>query len=191
MARDAFTCRYCGQKAPDVQLQVDHIHPRALGGNDEAENLITACFDCNMGKRDLLMAPELIARVTPTSAVPDPPARKRSSVREVIRDPVTGFKAWMGVVQAPPERDHQYMPWGIGRYRPHQEPAWRCSQCGMICLADGDVCSCDRDRSRVPRCDRCEVSLADMIEGYGGSGMCEDCEAAERWRWDEDDEASG
>lgn len=48
--RDAFTCRYCGRKAPDVVLEVDHVHPRSLGGKDIRENLVTACYGCNRGK---------------------------------------------------------------------------------------------------------------------------------------------
>jgi 5-methylcytosine-specific restriction endonuclease McrA len=27
--RDGFACRYCGRKAPDVMLQVDHIVARS------------------------------------------------------------------------------------------------------------------------------------------------------------------
>ena len=30
--RDSFTCQYCGVKAPDAVLQVDHIKPVAAGG---------------------------------------------------------------------------------------------------------------------------------------------------------------
>lgn len=48
--RDGFTCQYCGRKAPDVVLEADHIIPRAEGGGDELENLLTACWDCNHGK---------------------------------------------------------------------------------------------------------------------------------------------
>ena len=50
--RDSFTCQYCGSKSPDVILEVDHILPISKGGKNEILNLITACFDCNRGKRD-------------------------------------------------------------------------------------------------------------------------------------------
>ena len=49
--RDGFACRYCGRQAPDVPLQADHIHPKSKGGSDHDENLVTACIDCNSGKR--------------------------------------------------------------------------------------------------------------------------------------------
>ena len=50
--RDGFTCQYCGQRPPEVVLEVDHIHPSSKGGSDEELNLITSCFDCNRGKSD-------------------------------------------------------------------------------------------------------------------------------------------
>lgn len=48
--RDGFACQYCGAKAPEVRLHVDHIVPVAKGGEDEMSNLTTACVDCNHGK---------------------------------------------------------------------------------------------------------------------------------------------
>jgi hypothetical protein len=53
--RDSFTCQYCGKSAPDVILQVDHIMPVSKGGENEITNLITACYLCNQGKRDILL----------------------------------------------------------------------------------------------------------------------------------------
>jgi hypothetical protein len=50
--RDSFTCQYCGQKAPDVVLEVDHITPIAAGGGNSILNLVTACRSCNSGKSD-------------------------------------------------------------------------------------------------------------------------------------------
>ena len=48
--RDKFTCQYCGQSAPNVTLEIDHIKPVSKGGTDEIINLVTACKDCNRGK---------------------------------------------------------------------------------------------------------------------------------------------
>jgi len=53
--RDNFTCQYCGRKAPDVVLEIDHIYPKSLGGKNVPENYKTACVDCNSGKRDILL----------------------------------------------------------------------------------------------------------------------------------------
>ena len=51
--RDGFKCAYCGKSPPAVILEVDHIQPKAKGGKDDINNYITACFDCNRGKRDI------------------------------------------------------------------------------------------------------------------------------------------
>jgi len=53
--RDSFTCQYCGRKAPDVVLEVDHIKPVAEGGENDILNLITSCYECNRGKGKKLL----------------------------------------------------------------------------------------------------------------------------------------
>lgn len=53
--RDKFKCQYCGASAPQVLLQIDHINPVAKEGTNDILNLITACFECNNGKRDKLL----------------------------------------------------------------------------------------------------------------------------------------
>ena len=50
LARDCFTCRYCGAMAPDVLLEVDHINPRKGDGGNHPDNLATSCHRCNRGK---------------------------------------------------------------------------------------------------------------------------------------------
>jgi hypothetical protein len=53
--RDSFKCQYCGKTSPDVVLEVDHIKPVSEGGTNDITNLITACFDCNRGKTNVLL----------------------------------------------------------------------------------------------------------------------------------------
>lgn len=50
LVRDNHTCQYCGAKAPDVVLHVDHMMPVCEGGTNDSSNLITACQSCNAGK---------------------------------------------------------------------------------------------------------------------------------------------
>jgi len=50
LRRDNHACRYCGAAAPEAKLTVDHVVPTALGGTDEASNLVAACAACNSGK---------------------------------------------------------------------------------------------------------------------------------------------
>jgi len=51
LKRDNFTCQYCGRKSPEVELEVDHIEPYSKTKDNSMENLITACKDCNRGKK--------------------------------------------------------------------------------------------------------------------------------------------
>lgn len=60
LRRDNHTCRYCGAKAPDVALRVDHVIPEALGGPTEASNLVTACEPCNSGKSSVALDADMV-----------------------------------------------------------------------------------------------------------------------------------
>jgi len=51
--RDNYTCQYCGQCAPNVKLEVDHVIPVADGGSNDMDNLRTSCYACNRGKAGL------------------------------------------------------------------------------------------------------------------------------------------
>lgn len=53
LIRDNFTCQYCGQKAPNVKLEVDHVVSVEDGGYDTLENLKTSCWACNRGRSGL------------------------------------------------------------------------------------------------------------------------------------------
>jgi hypothetical protein len=68
LRRDENTCQYCGQKAPDVPLQIDHVIPVALGGSDSPSNLVTACRDCNSGKSSVPADAPLVETVSVRSA---------------------------------------------------------------------------------------------------------------------------
>jgi 5-methylcytosine-specific restriction endonuclease McrA len=44
-ARDQYRCVWCLRRG--VELTLDHFLPRALGGGNGADNLITCCSTCN------------------------------------------------------------------------------------------------------------------------------------------------
>ncbi|MGB9772990.1 MAG: HNH endonuclease [Bacteroidota bacterium] len=50
LRRDGYQCQYCGRTG--VPLTVDHVIPKARGGEETWENLVTACVDCNNRKGD-------------------------------------------------------------------------------------------------------------------------------------------
>jgi hypothetical protein len=81
--RDGFTCVYCGQQPPTVVLECDHIHPVSKGGNDEIDNLITACHDCNRGKGAGLL-----------SDIPKSVSERAAEIRE-REDQIQEFNALM------------------------------------------------------------------------------------------------
>lgn len=54
LARDAWTCQYCGSRRSG--LTVDHVIPRSRGGNSAWENIVAACAPCNRRKGNRLPA---------------------------------------------------------------------------------------------------------------------------------------
>lgn len=119
LRRDNHACRYCGASAPDVKLTVDHVVPKALGGKDEASNLVCACSGCNAGK---------------SSSSPDAPivddvaqdalrwSRARSAAIADWRDSRAALKASLSsFVEA-------WDDWGVGRGEDRRtfprDPGW-------------------------------------------------------------------
>lgn len=45
LKRDSHTCQYCEYKGPNLTL--DHVLPKSRGGQDDWQNLVTSCLDCN------------------------------------------------------------------------------------------------------------------------------------------------
>jgi 5-methylcytosine-specific restriction endonuclease McrA len=52
LARDRYTCQYCGAQPAKGGLTLDHVVPRSRGGEHSWENVVTACIPCNQRKRD-------------------------------------------------------------------------------------------------------------------------------------------
>jgi 5-methylcytosine-specific restriction endonuclease McrA len=48
-------CYYCGQDDPRVMFTTDHKIAKCLGGTNDADNLVCACWNCNArkGKKSL------------------------------------------------------------------------------------------------------------------------------------------
>lgn len=46
--RDQYTCQYCGRQTRE--LTIDHVIPRARGGEHTWENVVSACIPCNRRK---------------------------------------------------------------------------------------------------------------------------------------------
>ncbi len=48
--RDNYTCQYCNTQMNKINLTIDHVLPRSLGGGTSWENVTTACMKCNSAK---------------------------------------------------------------------------------------------------------------------------------------------
>lgn len=55
LKRDDFRCQYCWRNGKDVTLEVDHIVPKSKDGDDDINNLLTCCRECNSWKGSSLM----------------------------------------------------------------------------------------------------------------------------------------
>ncbi len=65
LARDAWTCQYCGSERGG--LTVDHVIPRSRGGESVWENIVASCAPCNRRKgnrlpREIQMHPKTTPR---------------------------------------------------------------------------------------------------------------------------------
>lgn len=49
-ARDSNCCQYCGKRHPTSELSLDHVIPRARGGEATWTNIVCACTECNKKK---------------------------------------------------------------------------------------------------------------------------------------------
>lgn len=50
LARDMYTCQYCGTQPGRTELTIDHVVPRSRGGGTNWENVVAACGPCNRRK---------------------------------------------------------------------------------------------------------------------------------------------
>lgn len=50
LARDRYTCQYCGVKGKD--MTIDHVVPKWAGGPHTWDNLVACCRRCNLKKAD-------------------------------------------------------------------------------------------------------------------------------------------
>jgi hypothetical protein len=64
LRRDGYACRYCGAAAPEATLTIDHVLPTTLGGTDTADNLVTACTPCNIGKSSIAPDQPMVEKIS-------------------------------------------------------------------------------------------------------------------------------
>lgn len=92
LRRDQSMCQYCGRYPGHAELSIDHVIPRARGGETSWENCVLACVQCNRRKGSKL--PEQIGMklLTPPRAPQWSPifevagAQKREAWRRFVAD---------------------------------------------------------------------------------------------------------
>jgi ATP adenylyltransferase len=52
LSRAKYRCELCGIPADEKNIEVDHIHPKSLGGQDDLSNFQALCYSCNSAKRN-------------------------------------------------------------------------------------------------------------------------------------------
>jgi len=98
--RDGFRCRYCGCSAMREPLEIDHVVPRAGGGTDDPENLITACWSCNRGKSDISLEDSRLPTAIPAEALREQAAQIRGylSAQQAVEDARADVAEWVADV---------------------------------------------------------------------------------------------
>ncbi len=84
--RDNFTCKYCGQSAPEVVIDIDYVVPISLGGSDKPSNLVTACRDCNQGKASRSMGDPFAEKVNEDAEGWAEAIRRAAEERRKVRE---------------------------------------------------------------------------------------------------------
>lgn len=149
MRRDNHACRYCGGTAPDVKLTIDHVVPTTLGGKDEAENLVTACADCNAGKSSVPADASLVADVAADAwrwgkamAAAADARRVLWAEQEQILDEFT--ELWEDWTYGP-EHNRKYLPRPLG----WQDSIFRFIEAGLDVVPDLQHCIGIAGRSKA------------------------------------------
>lgn len=172
LARDKFTCQFCGRQAPTVSLEVDHLTPRSRGGTDAGHNLITACFDCNRGKRAIQLTQEFIQRFTPK---PLEPVIQKVIARFIPKKCAYQKRSRRLAPERIPVSD-SFVYTGPDEFL----PKFQCSYCGFINTYEGDGCNCKKRREQEanPELETCTNCLEELEEGeeeYCHRCYCYEC----------------
>ena len=87
--RDHSTCQYCGCQPGTEELTIDHVIPRAQGGQTTWENCALACVPCNARKANRTpdQAGMKLRRVSGSPRLEAPLRRQRCPHRELVAVP--------------------------------------------------------------------------------------------------------
>lgn len=72
LIRDNMTCHYCGKIGTFSDLCVDHVIPKASGGDNSDSNLVCACLQCNSRKGSMPAADFFASLTRPINTLNGP-----------------------------------------------------------------------------------------------------------------------
>ena len=128
-ARDRMLCLYCGNHFHRGELTRDHVMPVSKGGRDEWENVVTACWSCNVRKGG------------------------RTPQRRQYAAACRAVSTELGRAPDPVEPQHPCRPDGVSRQPPAEESAPALRRRASRRRARGSLIE-RANRYRRPRCDR-------------------------------------
>lgn len=98
--RDHYTCQYCLKRPGSEELTIDHVVPRAQGGETSWTNCVLACIECNSRK----------ANRTPDQAsmkLHTVPKKPRVTLFKSDLKPVKSWEAFVGAAYWSVELENQ------------------------------------------------------------------------------------
>lgn len=101
LQRHSFTCVYCGARAPNVRLELDHAVPVSAGGTSDKFNLVVACVDCNAGKADNPFGAERLRLIAIEDVYDIPLEDLRAAIAEIDYAPDFGEWLWSRLKSMP------------------------------------------------------------------------------------------
>lgn len=96
-ARDRWRCHYCDRRFSTLQLTLDHVLPRSLGGQDRCDNLVSACHQLQLAQRRTHPAGgEHAAAPPPGTAIVQPAYRHPNACSQVpLRASLRQGRCWL------------------------------------------------------------------------------------------------
>lgn len=183
LERDAFTCVYCGAKAPDVRLEVDHVVPKSRGGKDVLENLATSCSVCNQSKKARRLPEAVLERVQEAASAPTvrrpgprPQARPRLTKKAPKVRLVTNLGNVVYAYEIPVSPNYVEVQPG------ELLTKFRCSHCGHLNEYGYDECMCRPGQGEggsftYAETDACAACGAPVL---GAEELCAACAVGQR-----------
>lgn len=124
LERDNYKCFYCGaspKNDPNVKLEIDHIIPLDKGGTNDKNNLVTACWDCNEGKKNKLLKRKELLREYKISD------EKKAEILAIIKR--SDFDEYKKFWQAEENEEVRQLLYDLNEIIPNQDCIKNCTDC--------------------------------------------------------------